>query len=426
MRYNSKLDKEYKVRDPIYGFIRLDAQEMDIVNTPYFQRLRRIKQLSLTDMIYPGASHSRFEHSLGVMQMASDMFDNIVRKESNLRRLSLRSGSLDRSKKIIRLAALLHDIGHAPFAHAGEELMPCLSNSKIKYTHEDYSIAIIKLLFRGLIENHPFGENLGVKVEDVTLLLGDQTVPPTIISVIWKELLSGQLDADRADYLLRDSLHIGVNYGLYDRALLVNSITIGESEEESCFLAVEERGWHVAESIVIARYQMFAQVYFHQVRRIFDFHASEALREVLKLTNLDSETFPMPTTKHNVQQYLDFDEWKVFGLLKEGKGGKHGNIILNRTPYKCIGSWLDDELTEDELRKAREHEERYGGYLDLDVSTKWYKLDRDIKVFDDKTGNSFPLSYKSKLIRIMPSLPKMTRLYVEQKDGGAYFEFELR
>jgi len=212
----SRLDKAYKVRDPIYGFIKLDAQEMDIVNNPFFQRLRRIKQLSLTDMVYPGASHTRFEHSLGVMQMASDMFDNTVGRSYNLERLVLKKADLERQKKIIRLAALLHDIGHAPFSHAGEESMPCLTDSIKKYGHEDYSIAAIKLLFRDLIEQHPFVESYEIKTEDITALLGDQSATPTIISVIWKDLISGQLDADRADYLLRDSLHIGVNYGLYE------------------------------------------------------------------------------------------------------------------------------------------------------------------------------------------------------------------
>lgn len=284
---NSKLDKDYKIRDPIYGFIKLDAQEMDIVNSPYFQRLRRIKQLSLTDMVYPGASHTRFEHSLGVMQMASDMFDNIVKNKRNLERLILTQNNLERPRKIIRLAALLHDVGHAPFSHSGEDSMPFIipTTKESRYEHEDYSIASVKFLFRDLIEKHPFVENLGIKAEDVTALLGDQTVLPTRTSVIWKELISGQIDADRADYLLRDSLHIGVNYGLYDRNRLVNCITVGESDEETCFLAIEEGGWHVAESLVIARYHMFSQVYFHPVRRAFDFHVSEAIKEVLKTSN---------------------------------------------------------------------------------------------------------------------------------------------
>lgn len=133
MSIPSKIEKIYKVRDPIYGFVKLDAQEMDIVNSEYYQRLRRIKQLSLTDMIYPGATHTRFEHSLGVVQMASDMFDSIVEKETNLHRLGLNRTSLPRIRKIIRLAALLHDVGHAPFSHAGEGSMPFRLKSDVRY-----------------------------------------------------------------------------------------------------------------------------------------------------------------------------------------------------------------------------------------------------------------------------------------------------
>jgi len=109
MPTRSNIDKEYKIRDPIYGFVLLDSQEMEIVNSIYFQRLRRIKQLSLTDMIYPGACHTRFEHSLGVIQMASDMFDNIVRNNSNREKLFLKDAAIERTRKIVRMAALLHD-----------------------------------------------------------------------------------------------------------------------------------------------------------------------------------------------------------------------------------------------------------------------------------------------------------------------------
>lgn len=419
----SRIDKTYKVRDPIYGFIKLDAQEMDIINTPYFQRLRRIKQLSLTDMVYPGASHTRFEHSLGVMQMASDMFENIVRSKNNLERLVLdvQPAGLDRTKKIVRLAALLHDIGHAPFSHSGEELMPFIPtehpkykpNERKRYEHEDYGISIVKLLLRDLIEQHPLCDSLEIKAEDITTLLGDQSVPPSRISVIWKELISSQLDADRADYLLRDSLHIGVNYGVFDKNRLVNCVTIGESEEETSFLAIEEGGWHVAESLVIARYQMFSQVYFHPVRRSFDYHVGEAIKEVLKHTGNKESLFPEPKTKEDLIKYLDYDDWKIYGAFKNRKGGKHGEIILNREPFKCKKEW-DCALNEEELSQAKEAINTYGGHIDTSAKTNWYKLEKDIKIFNEKSKKSYPLSVKSKLIKVMPELPKVTRLYINQ------------
>ena len=164
--------KAKKIRDVVYGFVTLDEHEQVIIDHPAFQRLRRIKQLSLTDMLYPGATHSRFEHSIGVMQMASDMFDSIVAKDENQRileeHLSIDSDCLKYYRKIVRLAALLHDVGHAPFSHPGEEIMPLLPEGYIsqyeglsfdpntpekRYRHEEYSIITIKEKFATLIKN---------------------------------------------------------------------------------------------------------------------------------------------------------------------------------------------------------------------------------------------------------------------------------
>lgn len=428
----SKIEKVYKVRDPIYGFVKLDAQEMDIVNSEYYQRLRRIKQLSLTDMVYPGATHTRFEHSLGVVQMASDMFDSIVEKPANLHRLKLDQKSLPRIRKIIRLAALLHDVGHAPFSHAGEGSMPFLLKSDVRYEegknkryeHEDYSIAAIKFIFRDYIEKHPIGESFGIKAEDVTGLLGDKTVPPTRTSLIWGSLISGQLDADRADYLLRDSLHLGVDYGTYDRNRLVNCITLGQSSEGSdCVLAIEKGGWHVAESLVIARYQMFSQVYFHPVRRAFDYHIECATKEVLKNLKFKDGLFPTPTSENNMKRYLKLDDWTMQGAFKSGKGGEHGRIILARIPYKCKKEW-ESEVPEEDIEKADRDLQKVDGFLDAGATTKWYKLDKDITIFDESTKQSYPLSYKSKLIAVMPGLPKTTRLFISQEGEGEKYEFK--
>ncbi len=415
------MQKFKKIRDPIYGFIYLDEQECAIIDHPVFQRLRRIKQLSLTDMVYPGASHTRFEHSIGVMQMATDMFDTIVAKKKQFleKELSLFDVGLQTYRKIIRLAALLHDIGHAPFSHSGEDLMPLLPPTHSKYIadkekrfeHEEYSITIIKAVFKQLIEEHRVNENYRVKVDDVTALLGDTTVKLKASSLLWKELISGQLDADRADYLLRDSIHLGVSYGIYDRNRLVSCMTIGKTETAAPVLAIEEGGWHIAESLVIARYQMFSQVYFHKVRRIYDYHIACATKEILKYYEIKDGCYPSP---FNIDEYLKFDDWLIYAALKEGLGGEHGEIILNRKHYKCISQTqlIPTKEEEAEIKRLKEKYQEGEYYLDDKSSTSWYKLDKDILIWDEKQIRS--LSEKSNIVKSMLEKPRLQRFYIKQ------------
>ena len=427
---NKGYDKKIKIRDAIYGFIELDDQEREIINSPYFQRLRRIKQLSLTDMVYPGACHTRFEHSLGVMQMATDMYDNLVKTKGNLDKLSMSQSSCERTRKILRMAALLHDIGHPPFAHAGEEKMPVApeghpvymdeNNDPIKFEHEHYGHAAIKMLFEDIIEGHILGSGLSIMVDEVLFLLGDKSIKKTYPNlVIFKELISGQVDADRADYLLRDSLHLGVNYGIYDRNRLVSCITVGKDiETEAMVMAIEEGGWQSAESLVLARYQMFSQVYFHKVRRIFDYHVGKALGEILKHMGFANGTFPPPTSKENMEAYLGIDDWAIQGMIMNGNGGEHGTRIVNRTPYKKMQPDHERDITSEVEERINTFEAEHQGrcFVDRSFSTKWYKLDSDIKINNKAVGDAYPLSTKSKIVANIGQ-PKVTRFYADRMGG---------
>lgn len=412
-----------KIRDIVYGFIELDEQECEVINHPVFQRLRRIKQLSLTDMVYPGATHTRFEHSLGVMQMASDMYDCIIAKNSKIleeeHSLHKESG-VKRYRKIIRLAALLHDVGHAPFSHSGEDLMPLLPKEHHNYTeginkkyeHEEYSIEIIKHNFKHIIEEHPLKNSYPIKVEEVTALLGDKAVKLSFLSLLLKQLISGQLDADRADYLLRDSHHLGVAYGLYDRNRLINCMTLGRDEGGSLVITVEEKGWHVAESLVLARYQMFTQVYFHKVRRIYDYHICCAAKQILEKLRPESKCYPTPI---ELAEYISYDDWAIYSELKKGNGGMHGEYILNRKHYKCIYETQIIPTKEDQKqlqkRLADLERNKKESYLDDMTFKAWYRVDTDLKILDgDKTK---PLSEKSIIVKSMTSKPMQKRLYVK-------------
>ena len=414
--------KLYEVRDAVYGFVQLDEQEWEIINHPVFQRLRRIKQLSLTDMVYPGATHTRLEHSIGVLEMATEIYDSIISKKRAKQFLesqySLDDNGINRYRKIIRLAALLHDIGHAPFSHAGEELMPVKDGEGARFKHEEYSIAIIKTYFKDIIEQHPSSANYAVKVEEVTALLGDNSKCAFKgILLLFKGIISGQLDADRADYLLRDSIHTGVNYGLYDRSRLINCIDIGRlAESDSLVLAIQDGGWHIAESLVLARYQMFSQVYFHKTRRIYDHHISCAVKEILQ--NCYPEFNGCYPPLDRLEDYVKFDDWKIYGLLKDGQGGKHGEIIIKRQHYRKVFETgllpTPEELEELEHQVARIMEDGTHDYFIDEAKTTWYKLDKDILICDENKGFVKELSRISPIVKSMVDAPRIKRLYVEK------------
>ncbi len=415
--------KNYESRDIIYGFVPFDDWEKEVINHPVFQRLRRIKQLSLTDMVYPGANHSRFEHSLGVMHLATLFFDYIKDKRKDFLKseLNFDDSGLLRDRRIIRFAALLHDIGHSPFSHAGEELMPFIpaeylkySGNAKRYSHEDYSIAIAKAFFKDIIENHKENDNYGLKIEDITALLGDESIKPKR-SLVWKNIISSQLDADKADYLLRDSIHLGISYGIYDKDRLINTMNIAIDENTGTNLVIEEGGWHVAESLIIARYKMFAQVYFHKTRRVYDHHLEDAMKNILLEYGEKQKVFPGP---NELDKYVGFDDWKILGLIKEGYAGEAGNKILERKHDKCIyqTNEVPDEKELDKFNSAYEQYKSDVSFYDC-AEKSWYKTGKeDVMILCNYGGKDealIPLSNKSSIIKAMQPI-KQKRIYVNK------------
>lgn len=414
----------YYIRDPIHGFIEINEWEKKIINQPAFQRLRRIKQLSLSNMVFPATNHTRFEHSLGVMHVATQMFDNIVTRERDflIKEFGYDDASLKRERIIVRLASLLHDVGHSPFSHAGEELMPIKTfkqdGNHEYYQHEDYSIAIIKNMFKEYIDDYKYNK-LKVTVDEICDLLDKK--PSSSKKVFWRNLISGQLDADRADYLLRDSYYAGVNYGKYDLQRILRTLTVIKAPEtEDLLIGLDRRGWHAAEGLIIARYQMFTQVYFQHTRRAYDHHITEAMKILLK-KEYGHEEFPKPTTEKDIDEYLNWDDWKVEGLIKMGEAGKHGEIILNRT--HCRRVYETSEVPS--LEELDEFESVYSMFRDkigfIDCAEKsWYKTgDEDIPIVNKKYVEKIvkPLSQYSNLIKNLAPVKQM-RMYApyETKD----------
>lgn len=428
-----------EIRDPIHGFVMLNDWERQIVDHPVFQRLRRIRQLAWTDMVYPGANHTRFEHSLGVAHVATRMFNQIVQRRKDFLKseLSYTESGLDKDRVIVRLASLLHDVGHAPFSHASEEVMPINPETGKSYKHENYSGAAIVHLMRDVIEDHPLNQNYGIKAQEVADLLNGR---PTLgRALLWRSLLSSQLDADRADYLLRDSHHIGVEYGRYDLNRLLHTMTVTmDPETGNPVVAVEDGGIHAAEGLIIARYMMFTQVYFQHTRRAYDHHITEVMKVLLAEEQKDDEVtvksaFPPPTTKENVASYLRWNDWRVMGLINDGGGGSDGRLLLERKHHRWV--YETTELADErEIELADVVRERLGdmvAFVDT-AGQSWYKFEKEeiriLRGVDVGQEQLTDLSAVSSTVRGIRPV-NQTRIYVplsEKRRAGQIVDQVLR
>jgi uncharacterized protein len=408
------LHRQYEIRCPIHGFITLNTWEKEIVSQPAFQRLRRIRQLAWTDQVYPGAMHTRFEHSLGVMHTATLLYSAIRQSGSETlqRELGYKEDGLNRDLQLVRLAALLHDVGHAPFSHAAEVLFPEQANGK-RFTHENYSAAIVRTELRSAIEDHPLNEtNYGFKAEDIAALLEGSTSAKQ--RLFWRDLIDGQMDADRMDYLLRDSFHAGVQYGRFDLHRLVNTVrAIPGIHGRGPRLGISEGGCHAAEGLVLARYFMFTQVYFHKTRVAFDVHLKGALQELLP-----SRHFPSPVGEH-LKEFLSWDDWKVLGCLANGQGGEHGSRLAKRDHFR-LAYHTPEISTEADLCVLEDLKAALGGFVaaEEESSKSWYKTGPpDVPVVSDvDPGTVLPLSkYSNVVLNMKPS--NQVFVYVRPEDA---------
>lgn len=405
--------RRYEIRCPIHGFIELNDWELNVISQPAFQRLRRIRQLGWTDYVYPGAMHTRFEHSLGVMHVAGQLYDAILKSSKTVLASELaydETGFL-RSRQLVRFAALMHDVGHAPFSHASEDLFP-ERDSRKKYVHENYSVAIIRSELRHAIEDHPLNESYGFRADDIAALIEGSTKAKQ--SIFWRPLIDGQMDADRMDYLLRDSYHAGVQYGEFDSHRLVSTIrAVRYDDGRAPRLGITEGGWHAAEALVLARYFMFTQVYFHKTRVAYDVHLREALKEMLP-----GGHFPRPVDGE-LQEFLKWDDWRVLGLLGEGRGGEHGERLKTRNHYRLVHR--TQEVPDDkDLQQLETIKGRLGSLLVAEepASKNWYKTGpTDIPVVDDLDEKIVkPLSDHSKVVKNLETNSQVL-LYARREDA---------
>lgn len=334
----------HEFRDPVHNFIRVDDKDRVVIDSTPVQRLRNIHQLATSFLVYPGATHRRFEHSLGVMELAGRVFD-VVTDSDNLSehmRQKLR-GILDERdywRRMLRSAALCHDIGHLPFSHAPEDLLP------EGWDHERMTGALIQT---APLSDVWRGQDPILNEEDIARL----AISPKAFAAhfpgadrsdvrkdVLSEIISGEaFGVDRMDYLLRDSLHLGVAYGRFDHYRLIDSLRIlpapvdgVDEDEREPQLGVTEGGLHSAEALLLARYFMFTQVYFHPVRRIYDVHLGEFLKAWL----------PDGAFTSDPAQHLDLTDAEVIvGLRQSAKnpdaaGHDPARRLIHREHFKVF------------------------------------------------------------------------------------------
>jgi HD superfamily phosphohydrolase len=255
------------IRDPVHGFVRADALEAALINSQPVQRLRFIHQLGFTFLVFPGAEHSRFGHVIGAMHLAGRVYDALCSKSDGLLPGGVNSARSP-ERRLARAAALLHDLGHAPFSHSAEDLFAG------GIDHEEMTRRLLDSPeIEAIFARH--GDGLGTA--DVRRILHGGGTPTERLLA---KIVSGELDVDKMDYLLRDSLFCGVRYGTYDLERLLDTMQpIADPQTGEWGIGVDEGGVHALEALVMARYYMFTQVYFNATGKALELHLNEWLEE---------------------------------------------------------------------------------------------------------------------------------------------------
>jgi HD superfamily phosphohydrolase len=291
-------------RDSVHNIINIDTSEpdgrllVDLIDTPEFQRLRRVRQLGLAYFAYQSAEHSRFTHSLGASHLARRILDKLANKYS----------IPDEDRTAVRVAALLHDVGHGAFSHVIESILG--------FHHEQYTIDAV------LSDETGIGRTLAEHSADIrgavaSIIRGDFS------NVALAQIVSSQLDADRMDYLLRDSLMTGAKYGIYDLEWIIKSIEI---DEAAGHLYVSAPGIYAVEDYLQARYYMFRQVYFHRTLRAAEAVLGVLVRRALDLYASGAALWYRPDsafekvlqgTRLSVREHLSIDDTDVMFYIKQ-------------------------------------------------------------------------------------------------------------
>jgi hypothetical protein len=349
-----------EVRDPIHGTISLSNGETAVVDSAEFQRLRAIKQLGFADISFPGATHTRFLHSLGVCHLAGEVFEHLFKAfpfSNNSVRMRLRQA--------FRLAAMLHDVGHGPLSHTTEEVMPPLKDLQIKIydryraggtdpslraTHEDYTIKYLT--------DSPLAEVIRANFSDVSpahiaCLIDRSLACPDDFFMdkgldfrpILSQLVSGELDCDRMDYLERDSYFTGTNYGKFDRDWMISNLT-PFLVEGKYYLGLNRRALYTFDDFLISRHHIHLMVYFHHKCIVYE----EMLNRYLTSQDCD---FKLPAS---IADYTKYNDFRLYEHLAASPN-EWAQRIAQKQPYKMFAEFhtTAENNRPERIREALEH-----------------------------------------------------------------------
>ncbi len=353
-------NKKKIINDPVYGFITLPNECIfDLIEHPFVQRLRNIKQLGMTHLVYPGALHTRFHHVIGAVHLMEKAIQVIRKKGHEV---------TSEEERAVLVAILLHDIGHGPFSHALE--YDIVSN----VSHEQISAYFIDALKKEL-------PHYSTELEMALLIFGNNyTVKPFLY-----QLVSSQLDMDRLDYLTRDSFFTGVSEGIVGTQRIIEMLNVHNGQ-----LVVEEKGIYSIEKFLVARRVMYWQVYLHKTVVSAEFMLINILRRAKELTLNGAELFGSPAltyflkntiTKHDFEKddkvlriFAQLDDFDIMGAVKVWQS--HSDKVLSILSTNLVNRKLHKvEISKEPISETRIH-------LELELVRDKYKLsDEEVKYF---------------------------------------------
>ncbi len=426
-----------EIRDPIHGTIEVSDAEANLLDSRAFQRLRQIKQLGFAEFSFPGATHNRFLHSLGASHIATQAFDHIFRdyKFSGKK-------ARQRLRQCLKLAALLHDVGHGPLSHTTEEVMPKLAdldvkvyqnrrtdfalpknlvNPKRQANHEDYTIKFVtdSSLTKVLRQNFPDIDPIYIAcLIDKTLVCPDDFFKDGDVDLraILSQLVSSEMDVDRLDYLERDAYFCGTNYGRVELNWILDNLTYHIRDGEM-YLALNKRALYAFDDFLLSRHHMNLMVYFH--------HKSIIYEEMLTryLTSKDC-TFFLPA---DIEKYINCTDYALYEHLAS-VDNEWARRITERRIYKVVFEYHVTEESEriqkmlDVLAKAgipvifagsSVRLSKYHGASAVEKSFPIYVVD-----LYDRMAKPYPIEKSTKIFQRYDEIRRIERVYVppERRD----------